>query len=171
MMKVKSKKAVGLIYAIIIVVTIGTMGTYILDFATRNAKQTATNAIQAQLHLYTRSTVEYVLFLGSLHKSYSNMYACTGASNHDCNVSKIPTNTNRPHISSITYRNEIPLFLELNYGTNAEYRFKVLVSEASTQNSREMNGTIIMDIMGTFVGMEDDPSDDVVVTRKVLEKI
>jgi hypothetical protein len=75
------RKAFGLVYAIMILVLISSIGILSLEFATKSVKTVSNEHIKIQLKLYMDSAIEYALLWMSTDKSKS-----TGSNYKDLNI-------------------------------------------------------------------------------------
>jgi len=89
------RKAFGLIYAIMVLVLISTLGILSLEFATKSVKTISNEHIKIQLKLYMDSAIEYALLWMSEDKDRS-----TGSNYKDLNI---------------TYDNNYQIIMRINH--------------------------------------------------------
>ena len=89
------RKAFGLVYAIMVLVLISTLGILSLEFATKSVKTISNEHIKIQLKLYMDSAIEYALLWMSEDKDRS-----TGGNYKDLNI---------------TYDNNYQIIMRINH--------------------------------------------------------
>lgn len=116
------RRGFGLLYAIIILVLIATIGIYTLELSSRSVKSVSDEHIKIQMKLYMNSAVEYALLWLSEERRYSN-----------------PTDFGSPDPWSD---------LNISYD-NGRYAFQLRMYETNL-DVPESNGTVLLDIVGRF---------------------
>ena len=117
------RKGFGIVYAVIILVLIGTIATYTLELSSKSVKSVSDEHIKIQLQLYQNSAVEYAILWLSENKNRSNPSEFGLGNSSDLNI---------------TY--------------DDIYKFQIKMYETSLTDISESNGTVIMDIIGKFEG-------------------
>lgn len=115
------RRGFGIVYAVIILVLIATIGIYTLELAGRSVKSVSDEHIKIQMQLYMNSAVEYALLWLSETKQRSN-----------------PTDFGSADPWS-----------DLNITYENRYRFRLRMYETSL-NVPESNGTVLLDVTGRF---------------------
>jgi hypothetical protein len=115
------RRGFGIVYAVIILVLIATIGIYTLELSSRSVKSVSDEHIKIQMRLYMNSAVEYALLWLSDNTQRSNPTDFGGADPwSDLNI---------------TYENR--------------YRFQLRMYETHL-DVPESNGTVMLDIVGRF---------------------
>lgn len=121
------RRGFGLVYAIVILVLIGTIGIYTLELSGRSVKSVSDEHIKIQLQLYMKSAVEYALLWLSEDKRRSKPSAFGLGDHSDLNIT---------------------------YDTN--YAVQIRAWE-TTLEIPESNGTVILDVRGSFAKTGAEP--------------
>ena len=114
------RRGFGIIYAIVILVLVATIGIYTLELSSRSVKSVSDEHIKIQMQLYMNSAVEYALLWLSESQQHSNPSDFGLGDWSDLNIS---------------YENR--------------YNFQLRMYETHL-NVPESNGTVLLDIVGRF---------------------
>lgn len=130
------RQAFGMVFAIIIVVLVATLGILGLKLSTRAMNTTTNEHIAIQLDLYLNSTIE----LAILYIQRNGFLYNAGANAQD--------------ISSTKRANAMePITRKINYGENGEYQFIYKMTplvDANTAKEDQIN-TMVIDVSGFVV--------------------
>jgi len=115
------RKGFGVVYAIVILVLIGTVAIYTLELSSKSVKSVSDEHIKIQLQLYQNSAIEYALLWLSENQSRSNPGEFGLGNSSDLNI---------------TY--------------DDRFMFQIKMYETESADIPESNGTVVMDIVGRF---------------------
>jgi len=122
------RRGFGIIYAIVILVLIATIGIYTLELSSRSAKSVSDEHIKIQMQFYMNSAVEYALLWLSENPSRSNPGDFGGADP----------------------------WSDLNISYGNRYNFQLRMYETHL-DVPESNGSVMLDIVGRFNDTGFDP--------------
>jgi len=114
------RRGFGIVYAMVVLVLIATIGIYTLELSSRSVKSVSDEHIKIQLQLYMNSAVEYALLWLSEEKRRSKPSAFGVGDHSDLNIT---------------------------YDTN--YAIQIRAWETHL-DLPESNGTVLLDVIGTF---------------------
>jgi hypothetical protein len=126
-----------MVYAIIVLVLIGTVGIFTLELSSRTVKSVSDEHVKIQLRLYMKSAVEYALLWLGEDKSRS-----------------------RPGDFGL------PAYRDLNITYDTNYQI-VMRAWETTIDVPESNGTVVLDVIGTFDATGAEP---LIQTQRLLVK-